>query len=1519
MQRPPPPIGSSSASSAPSIRAPLPPSAFPAVTPAELSDVLSDTNALILDIRPHAAYAAARIPHAVSLSVPSTLLKRPLFSLARLAEMLPGPAARAQLARWPTASRIVVYDADTAALAEGNVVGLMRKFRAEGFPAERQVAWLRGGFHAVVRNRPDLVDTAPVHDDEGDADEGGGADEAPNIGKSVSAPAGVSSFAPPPPRSAPLRTKRLPMSAFTHASTLRPSISMHALPEGIASTSAVPPTPMAVARADPFNNATAIPQTPAGEFPPMGRSVSTQSGHFSLRMPMQRGGASSMPTISPGHGHQYPALGPRVAHYSLPPRQVAFNPFFDSIRQNIELAGGPASQRGTGIQLRLPRRVRRRVGELPFEWLREIARRSGRAKESDSDSDSMSEDSVSGAENVQPARTAKPSSVRTVKQQAHTQAPVRRHPLPHEHRGHGDPLSSPPSSPTRALPPRSRTSSGARPSPLHTMHEQPTPTATQPSQAHQAQDDNLPGSSSSDSRSPASAEDLTRELEMQFYKIELGEQRRLMGVMERHSKDSGGVVSIASPGTATGPVHSSSHSAGSPSGTAGAVELAQAARLPKVAKKLEEVAGEVEKEEVGVDVEVEGLGVGQRKRGKGKGKGKGGEEFPFSITAGLEKGSKNRYRYIWPFEHARVRLRKIHPEDDDYMNASHVQPLGTTKRYIATQGPLPATYIDFWKLCWEQNVHVIVMLTREIEGASVKCGKYWADGEYGPLRLRIIETNDSPERERRRREAEMNGGFFSAHIPQMKPKPKRRRRKSQATDPLRDEDSDASDSDHRTTIRRVFELTHSGYPAAPPRIVTQLQYLEWPDMNVPEDPRGVLRLMRKVEDVVDRARKDGDRPWGEGPLRRRAGAAKHQPASSVSMYASATPEPTTDEGGLSDDVDPVTGIAKHAKGNAPVLLHCSAGVGRTGGYIAVDAVLDGVRRDIRKRREAGADVVVSSVSASASLSTSGSAGRSSPNRPSDSRASSQGVDQDAMDVDSNSSPPGESVDVRAPASGPAHTVPLGGLTMPVLVGGSEVHVPVAGFAGSAPMDVDGGLVAGNNNPDKSRPRRPSAHSPPGSLDGAVPALVLSASPALVEEVRRASLNRWPSTSTAMSSITEQATPMSSRDSLSSSSGSVAVKASSSPGTTSGWASTSDSMIHGHSRSSVSPPTSNTGSSASLSGAMQKTANLTLRSSSSPAPSASTAADSDPHARAMSVQSSLSSASDSKTSRSTSEAQQSSRLDTWRSEVRTSGSPPHREGDGSPPATDAPGESTKQTAEQAEEDGSTSSEPRTYNFALPRRLHDDSSPPLLSTYDEPIRRVIEDMREQRMSLCQSLRQYVFVHRAIIEGALMIVDEEKAREREEMEQAMEERAYAPKGSRIVLDDLGVADMDISPVEEEAQESVGVEPAFPRAARSQELGHSLVSAQTGGEAIIKGSESGSKAPNPSSAPTTLESVLSPGKMKRGASPTELQQDAAKLSKRPSVKRKQRSDDDGSLRLETMSMTSASGSSALPGPRQQ
>jgi hypothetical protein len=60
--------------------------------------------------------------------------------------------------------------------------------------------------------------------------------------------------------------------------------------------------------------------------------------------------------------------------------------------------------------------------------------------------------------------------------------------------------------------------------------------------------------------------------------------------------------------------------------------------------------------------------------------------------AGIEKGGKNRYNNIWPFEHARVRLQGRPEGVCDYVNASHIKSSRSNKRYIASQGPLPATF-----------------------------------------------------------------------------------------------------------------------------------------------------------------------------------------------------------------------------------------------------------------------------------------------------------------------------------------------------------------------------------------------------------------------------------------------------------------------------------------------------------------------------------------------------------------------------------------------------------------------------------------------------------------------------------------------------------------------------------------------------------------------------------------------------------------------------------------------------------
>ena len=60
--------------------------------------------------------------------------------------------------------------------------------------------------------------------------------------------------------------------------------------------------------------------------------------------------------------------------------------------------------------------------------------------------------------------------------------------------------------------------------------------------------------------------------------------------------------------------------------------------------------------------------------------------------SGIEKGVKNRYKDILPFEHARVKLEGRPEGDCDYVNASHIKATRSNKRYIASQGPLPATF-----------------------------------------------------------------------------------------------------------------------------------------------------------------------------------------------------------------------------------------------------------------------------------------------------------------------------------------------------------------------------------------------------------------------------------------------------------------------------------------------------------------------------------------------------------------------------------------------------------------------------------------------------------------------------------------------------------------------------------------------------------------------------------------------------------------------------------------------------------
>lgn len=61
-------------------------------------------------------------------------------------------------------------------------------------------------------------------------------------------------------------------------------------------------------------------------------------------------------------------------------------------------------------------------------------------------------------------------------------------------------------------------------------------------------------------------------------------------------------------------------------------------------------------------------------------------------VAGIEKGTKNRYNDIYPFDHSRVRLEGIPAGACDYVNANHISAELTNRKYIATQAPVPDTF-----------------------------------------------------------------------------------------------------------------------------------------------------------------------------------------------------------------------------------------------------------------------------------------------------------------------------------------------------------------------------------------------------------------------------------------------------------------------------------------------------------------------------------------------------------------------------------------------------------------------------------------------------------------------------------------------------------------------------------------------------------------------------------------------------------------------------------------------------------
>ncbi|GFF93166.1 hypothetical protein IFM60648_09991 [Aspergillus lentulus] len=246
-------------------------------------------------------------------------------------------------------------------------------------------------------------------------------------------------------------------------------------------------------------------------------------------------------------------------------------------------------------------------------------------------------------------------------------------------------------------------------------------------------------------------------------------------------------------------------------------------------------------------------------------------------VAGIEKGNKNRYNNIYPFDHSRVRLQDVPSGGCDYVNANYMKAEYSNKRYIATQAPVPETFDDFWRVIWEQDVRLVVSLTAEIERGQVKCHRYWESGNYGPFRV---------------------NNFSERRIP-MKASGSHQNQR-QSTMSFSDSSEESSDP---CIIVRHFGLSHSAFPFQPLREVTQLQYPYWPDFGTTSQPSHLLQLVDECNAVIR--------------------------ATSNTCFDNREAMPTE---------------------HRPVLVHCSAGCGRTGTFCTVDSVLDMLKRQRTARK-----------------------------------------------------------------------------------------------------------------------------------------------------------------------------------------------------------------------------------------------------------------------------------------------------------------------------------------------------------------------------------------------------------------------------------------------------------------------------------------------------------------------------------------------------------------------------------------
>ncbi|KAK3102508.1 hypothetical protein FSP39_011876 [Pinctada imbricata] len=201
-------------------------------------------------------------------------------------------------------------------------------------------------------------------------------------------------------------------------------------------------------------------------------------------------------------------------------------------------------------------------------------------------------------------------------------------------------------------------------------------------------------------------------------------------------------------------------------------------------------------------------------------------------------GMKNRYKTIIPNEHSRVVL----PDSEwdplsSYINANYIRGYdGEPHTYIATQGPMSHTIVDFWRMVWHDKCPIIVMITKLKEKSRPKCENYLPDDNtwctFGDVDVKVDRVVNKH-------------GYTLRHL----------------------------------LLRCNSEMQH----------VLHYWYTAWPDHKPPDSPTMLLELVKEVE--LRRYRGDGIRSRG------------------------------------------------------PVIVHCSAGIGRTGCFVAISIGIRQLREE----------------------------------------------------------------------------------------------------------------------------------------------------------------------------------------------------------------------------------------------------------------------------------------------------------------------------------------------------------------------------------------------------------------------------------------------------------------------------------------------------------------------------------------------------------------------------------------------